>query len=285
MNFFVVIFFITVFTLAVGHPLEKSSEDENGNDGTSSSTGMRSSTPSSVPSLRRSKLLSSRRRINSRMMVDPQLPSESSRVENQFESSGTFRTMTNDEEPQVRSSTRRQIQSQRRAIPLTRSESDQSRKPSSASLRQQPYTFPLPVSSTFNIRRSSSQYRKKVAPGFTTDKKKISEKKVENNKEDEEEISSEGVSLNPPEFEEVRNSPSVKLDINTIGRLMSNPKKSGSLIDLASYRRVSNGQDPVFYGNDMIFHREPSYDDDETVDRTRNSLSIDPNSEFVLIKK
>lgn len=281
MKFFVAILLSITFTLALGHPLQKSSEEENDNHGTSS-TSMRSSIQSTVPSLRRSKLLSSRRRINSRMMVDPQMPSES-RVENHFEASGTFRT--NDEEPIVRSSRRRRIDSPRRATPLTRSTSDQSRKPSSASLRQQPYIFPFPVSSSpSNIRRANVQLKKKVAPGFTTDKKKNPEKKVEKNKEDDE-ISSEGVSLNPPEFEEVRNSPSVKLDINTIGRLMSNPKQSGSLIDLASYRRVSNGQDPVFYGNDMIFHREPSYGDDDTVDRTRNSLSIDPNSEFVLIKK
>lgn len=280
MKFFVAILLSIAFTLVASHPLEKSSEDEKDNHGTSS-TVMKSSTQPPVPSMRMSKLLSSRRRINSRMMVDPQMPSESYRVE----SSGTFRTITNDEEPIVRSSRRRRIESPHRAIPLTRSASDQSRKPSSASLRQQPYIFPYPVSSSSNIRRASTQLKKKVAPGYTTDKKKnIEKKKVEENKEDE--ISSEGVSLNPPEFEEVRNSPSVKLDINTIGRLMSNPKKSGSLIDLASYRRVSNGQDPVFYGNDMIFHREPSYDDnDDTVDRTRNSLSVDPNSEFVLIKK
>ena len=126
--------------------------------------------------------------------------------------------------------------------------------------------------------------RKKVTPGFT-DKKKVSEKREKEDKMVE--VSSEGVSLNPPEFEEVRNRASVtRLDQSTVGRLMSNPKKSGSLIDLASYRRVANGQEPVFYGNDMIFHKEPSYDDEENdTSRTRNSLSVDPNTEFVLIKK
>lgn len=300
----ILLLFVSV-TLITGHPLhEESSVNEKRSEFHGKPiTGMTSSsTQSPVPSsFRRSKLLSSRRRINSRMMVDPQLPSESSPSsrsisypESVAESSGTYRTTDEREStnPIVgRSSRRRRIESMRRATPLTRSAaSDQSREQNPS--RQLPYIFPISSqpSSPSNTRRAT-QLRKKVTPGFTTDRKKnISAKRGEKDETADQkdvEITSEGVSSNPPEFEEVRNKQSIKLDMNTMGRFMSNPKRSSSLIDLASYRRVSSGQEPVFYGNDMIFHREPSYDDEESSDtsRTRNSLSIDPNSEFVLIKK
>lgn len=281
-----------------------------------------------VPSpLIRAKLVPRRRRLNSRMMIDPQLSERESRIVNHRRrfpeqtkdessgSSGTYRT--SDERSGTYRTSDERIESPR-ATPLTRfsssspssssSSGDQSRKPSSSPRQNpsnSPYIFPLSSSSSspssspsssspssnmrtsWNNRRPSGsiQARKKVTPGGHIDKKKQSSKKTEVEVDSEERISSQGVSFNPPEFEEVRNERR-NLDMKTIGRLMSNPKKSASLIDLASYRRVSNGQgDPVFYGNDMLFHREPSYENEDNNSRTRNSLSIDPNTEFVLIKK
>lgn len=169
---------------------------------------------------------------------------------------------------------------------------------------RQPNFFGYPIYTSSTSRSSSSSNisnnRRILRPSNTNNKKF-------NRLNDG--LSSSRTDNSPPELiEREDDPPTITLDSNTEGRIITDPKKrilklkevssssssrtSSSLRTSDSDVRIPPGARP--YGNDMLHYPEPTYEEDEDdfessnnmpLGSNRNKLKYDPNSEFVIIKR